>query len=225
MSTTPSRLELRVDILDKKNQRALALSNLTAAEFVQAILREFRELEYLSDAPADYVLFRASDKSMLDAAGQLQPQVTANERLVLVEARPALPAETRRPAQNIYLRDLTTGKVYKLNWLPAVIGRPDKNQPYDDWIAVNLEAYQAGLRVSRRQAMITEDSGRYFVESMSRNPTAIKRESGELVPVDTAKQPLNHGDVIFLERSNISLKFIVRAVVAPTAEKNGAVVK
>jgi hypothetical protein len=81
-------VELRVDILDKKNQRALALPNLTVAEFIQAILREFRELEYLSEAPADYVLFRASDKSMLDGAGQLQPQVTANERLVLVEARP-----------------------------------------------------------------------------------------------------------------------------------------
>jgi hypothetical protein len=73
--------------------------------------------------------------------------------------------------------------------------------------------------------MITEDSGRYFVESMSRNPTAIKRESGEVVAVDTAKQSLNHGDIIFLERSNISLKFIVRAVAAPTAEKNGGAVK
>jgi len=210
MSSTPARLDLRVDVLDKKDQRALALSNLTPAEFVEAILREFRELEYLSDVPADYQLLKAEDKSPLEAQNQLQQQVANNSRLLLVETRPPLPPDTRRPSQDIYLRDQTTGKVYKLNWLPAVIGRPDKNQPHNEWIAVNLESYQAGLRVSRRQAMITEQNGQYFVESMSRNPTAIKKENGELIEVGAAKQPLSPGDSIFLERSNVSLKFIVR---------------
>ncbi len=210
MSSNPSRLDLRVDVLDKKDQRALALANLTTTEFVEAILREFRELEYLGDVPADYQLLKAEDNAPLEAQSQLQQQVASNGRLLLVENKPPLPSGTRRPSHDVYLRDLTSGKVYKLNWQPAVIGRPDKNQPHDDWLAVNLEPFQAGLRVSRRQAMITEQDGRFFIESLSRNPTALKKENGDPIEVGEQKQPLAPGDVIFLERSNISLKFIVR---------------
>lgn len=210
MSSTQSRLDLRVDVLDKKNQHALALPNLTTTEFVEAILREFREMEYLGDVPDDYQLLKAGDKTFLEAQSQLRQQLAGKDRLILVENKPALPAGTQRPSHNIYLRDQTSGKVFKLNWQPAIIGRPDKNQPHDDWLAVNLEPYQAGLRVSRRQAMITEQNGSYFIESMSRNPTAIKKESGEIIPVESTKQPLKHGDVVFLDRSNVSLKFIVR---------------
>lgn len=211
MSATPNRLELKVDVFDQKEQRALALPTLTPPELVQAVLQEFRELEYISDAPADYLLFKADDKTQLKNDISLQQQVTPNSRLVLVENRLAPPKDTQRPTQEVYLREQAAGKVYKLHWLPAVIGRPDKNQPYNDWIAVNLEPYQTGLRVSRRQAMITEAGGKFFVESMSRNPTAIKTPKGETIDVDSKKHPLNPGDIIFLERSNISLKFIVRA--------------
>lgn len=211
MSSSPSRLDLRVDVFENKDQRALALPNLTPTEFVEAILHEFREMEYLSDIPTDYQLLKADDQTPLDDQSQLQQQLGPNGRLVLVEKKPPLPPETRRPTHDVYLRDQTSGKVFKLHWQPAVIGRPDKNQPYNEWIAVNLEPYQTGLRVSRRQAMITEKNGQYFIESMSRNPTAIKKQDGETIPVNETKQPLEAGDVVFLERSNISLKFIVRS--------------
>lgn len=211
MSTNQARLELHIDIFEKKEQRALALPNLKPPELVEAILQEFRELEYLSSTPSDYLLLKASDKTPLNSDGDLQQQVGNGGRLILVENRPAPPKDTRRPAQEIYLREQASGKVYKLNWLPAIIGRPDKNQPYNDRLAVNLEPHPAGLRVSRRQAMITEENGQYFIESMSRNPTAIKTGEDKTIVVDSGKQPLQHGDIIFLERSNIALKFIVRS--------------
>ncbi|RME69677.1 MAG: FHA domain-containing protein [Chloroflexi bacterium] len=210
MSATPNRLELLVDVFEQKQQRALALPDLTPSQLVQAVLQEFRELEYLSDIPENYVLFKAEDKSQLVDDRPLQEQVAPGSRLVLVETRPTLPEGTRRPSQHLYLREQTSGKVYKLHWVPAIIGRPDPNQPHDDWIAVNLESYQTGLRVSRRHAMITETDGQYFVESMSRNPTLLKTPDGELIPVGEEKHPLNPGDTIVLERSSISLKFIVR---------------
>ncbi|MCL4297869.1 MAG: FHA domain-containing protein [Anaerolineae bacterium] len=210
MSSNQARLELHIDVFDKKDQRALALPNLTPPELVEAILQEFRELEYLSTAPADYLLIKASDKTPLSSEGDLQQQVGNAGRLILVENKPAPPKDTRRPSQEIYLREQMTGKVYKLNWLPAIIGRPDKNQPHNEWLAVNLEPHQAGLRVSRRQALITEEGGQYFIESMSRNPTAIKTGEDKTIVVDSGKQPLQPGDIIFLERSNIALKFIVR---------------
>jgi hypothetical protein len=219
MSDNQTRLDLRVDVLDKKDQHALALANLTTTEFVEAVLNEFRELEYLSDVPTDYQLLKAGDKTPLDANSQLRQQLGATDRLLLVEKEPALPSGTQPPSQNVYLRDQTSGKVFKLNWQPAIIGRPDKSKPQDDQLAVNLELYQAGLRVSRRQAVIIEQNGNYFIESMSRNPTVIKKENGEIIPVEATRQPLQAGDVIFLERSNISLKFIVRrAEKAPPAK-------
>lgn len=222
MSGNQSRLDLRVDVLEMKDQRALALPNLTTTEFVEAILREFHELEYLSDAPADYRLLKADGRTPLELQDPLRQQIAGSGRLILVENTPSLPAGTQRPSQDIYLRDQASGKVFKLNWQPAIIGRPDKNQPHDDWLAVNLEPYQAGLRVSRRQAMITEQNGSYFIESMSRNPTVIKKAAGESVPVEATRQPLVHGDIVFLERSNVSLKFIVRGAAGTPTDRTSA---
>jgi hypothetical protein len=210
MSSAPSRFELHIDVFEKKNQRALAMCNLTPPELIEAILQEFRELEYLSSSPADYQLFKADDKAPLNNESELQQQLANNGRLILAENKLSLPPGTQRPGQQAYLREQTTGKVYKLHWQPAIIGRPDKNQPHNDRLAVNLESHQSGLRVSRRQAMITEEGGQFYLESMSRNPTAIKTGDGQTLPVTTTKHPLNPGDIIFLERSNIALKFIVR---------------
>jgi len=211
MSSSQSRLELQIDIFEKASQRALALPDLTPPELVDSILQEFRELEYLSDSPAEYQLFKAVEKSPLDNEDQLQNQLTNAERLVLVELMAPLPEGTERPSDKIYLREQLWGKVFKLSWLPAIIGRPDKNQPFDDRLAVNLETYETGLRVSRRQAMITEENGQYYIESMSRNPTSIRNGDEQIIPVTSKKQPLQPGDVILLERSNVALKFIMRS--------------
>lgn len=210
MSGSKKRLELRVDVFEKTDQLALPLPSLTPPEFIEAILQEFRELEYLSNSPADYTLLKADDRLPLAAEEKLNQQVNNGARLVLVEEEVSLPSSTKQPTHPVYLREQVSGKVYKLNWLPAIIGRPDKNQALNDQVAVDLERYKTGLRVSRRHAQITEKDGQYFIHSLSRNPTALKNSAGELVPVTDEKRPLQDGDVIHLERSNIALKFIIR---------------
>ncbi len=211
MSTNQKRLDLRIDVFDKPAQWAKPQPNLKPPELVDAILQEFQELEYLSDTSADYYLAPADSEAVsLQEDVQLAQQVANESRLKLLEVERPLPKGTRRPSQAIYLRDVANGTVYKLHWLPAIIGRPDKNQPHDDRIAVDLESYQTGLRVSRRHAQITEQNGRFFIESLSRNPTKVKSEE-ETVEVREEKRPLQHGDLIQLERSNITLKFIVRS--------------
>jgi len=212
MSTNQKRLDLYIDVFEKPAQLAKSLPNLKPPELVDAILQEFQELEYLSDTSTDYYLVAADNEAAsLQEDVQLVQQVANESRLKLLEVERPLPPGTKRPGQAIYLRDVANGKVYKLYWLPAIIGRPDKNQPYDDWIAVDLESYQTGLRVSRRHAQITEQNGRYFIESLSRNPTTVRNEEGA-EEVGDKKRPLQHGDLIQLERSNITLKFIVRGL-------------
>ncbi|MCB9420415.1 MAG: FHA domain-containing protein [Ardenticatenaceae bacterium] len=210
MSGSQKRLELRVDVFEKTEQRALPLPNLTPPEFIEAILQEFRELEYLSDSPANYRLLKAADKSPLDTEEKLDQQLAKGDRLVLIEEETPLPHGTQRPTHPIYLREQVTGKVYKLHWQPAIIGRPDKNQALNDMVAVDLERYKTGLRVSRRHVQISEQDGQYFIHSMSRNPTFIKDEEGNMTPVTEEKRPLQNGDIIVLERSSIALKFIIR---------------
>lgn len=204
------RLTLKIDVFEKKEQEAVALLGLTPTELIKSILQEFRELEYLNESPDEYVLLKAEDDTPLDDDSVLGNQLQDDDHLIMVEKERPLPSGTIRPSRSIYLRDQVIGRVYPLQWLPAIVGRPDKNQSHDDWLAVNLERHKAGLRVSRRHLEITEQNGRYFVDGTPRNPACIKGVDAGDVPVVEEKRQLRSGDIIHLERSNITLKFIVR---------------
>ncbi len=210
MTSTPTRRTLRIDIFEQQNQRALVLPTLTPTALVDAILQEFREIEYLSDNPADYRLQRINEPTPL-AETITVAQLAQEERLTLVEADLPLPTDAQRPTHPIYLREQQSGKVYKLHWCPAVIGRPDPGQAQNGQLAVNLEGYKGGLRVSRRHASIVEEQGEYFVYSLSpRNPTYHQGSSEQRKLITEHKHPLRHGDTLFLEGSDITLKFLIR---------------
>ncbi|HID51624.1 MAG TPA: FHA domain-containing protein [Anaerolineae bacterium] len=210
MSASQTRLDVRIDVFEEENQWAKPLASLKPPDLIAATLQEFRELEYLSGEPDDYLLVKKGDMSPLDPEEPLQKQLADEAHLVLWEKERPLPAGAKRPSRPLYLRDQVAGKVFKLDWIPAIIGRPDSNQPHDDWLAVNLESYPTGLRVSRRHAQITEKNGRFYIHSLSRNPTLLKKADGSETPIGEKPVPLDNGDTVFLERSNISLKFIKR---------------
>ena len=207
------RIELRIDIFDLTQQRAQALPNLSPPQLVEAILQEFTELEYLGALPENYQLLKAADNTPLDNEQSLQAQLGEEAHLILQE-RPlaALPAETRPPSRHIYLRESKTGKVFKLNWLPVIIGRPDRNQAHNDWVAVNLASFETGMRVSRRHAIITEQGGKFYIQKLSKNPVTLlpDKTPGQEAPVGAERRPLHPNDLIRLDRSGISLKFLVR---------------
>ena len=91
-------------------------------------------------------------------------------------------------------------------------------------LAVNLDALPTGLRVSRRHVRLSEQSGQYFVQRMSGNPTVLRRTTGETINLlDASRTPIDHGDMIVLERSQITLKFLVqRAAPAADPQSNDA---
>lgn len=209
MSASLPRLELFIDVLDERNQRALVLPNLTVVELMGEILQEFRSLGYLSRVTGDYQLLKASDRSPLNPAVPVGKQVAQRERLILVEPEWPLPERTQRPVRHMYLRDEDTGNVYKIHWLPAIIGRSDESQQ-TKLVAVDLAAHERALRVSRRQAQITEENGQYFIQSLSQNQTTIKDEQGAPITLGPNKHPLKPGQIIYLENSRIALKFLVR---------------
>jgi hypothetical protein len=184
--------------------------HLKPSELVAAILLEFRELAYLSDKAADYHLLRGEDGLALDETKTLEAQLSSQERLSLVEQAVELPAGTQAPSRHLYLREQRSGHVYKLHWLPAIIGRPDTSLPYDDRLAVNLQPLETGMRVSRRHAEVSEEDGQFYIRSISKNPTGLVGDKEVTNPIGDEKTPLHDGDVIRLERSGISVAVIIR---------------
>ena len=212
MRPTTHRLELFINLPGQGRQRALALASITPAELVDAVLQEFRgELEYLSDSVADYRLVRAEDRAPLDDGAPLAAQVRDGDDLALEERPREVPQGARPSSKPVYLREQATGMVFRLAWLPAIIGRPDDNLPDNEMLAVNLAPLVSGARVSRRHAQIVEDGGQLFVESLARqNPTIVRAAAGNETRVEDGRVPLSDGDVIYLERSKLALKVIVR---------------
>jgi len=212
MRPTTHRLELFINLPGQGRQRALALASITPAELVDAVLQEFRgELEYLSDSVADYRLVRAADHAPLDDGAPLAEQVRDGDDLALEERPREVPQGARPLSKPVYLREQATGMVFRLAWLPAIIGRPDDNLPDNEMLAVNLAPLVSGARVSRRHAQIVEDGGQLFVESLARqNPTIVRAAAGNETRVEDGRVPLSDGDVIYLERSKLALKVIVR---------------
>lgn len=231
MGTKEPRLELHIDVFPLKQQRALVLPSLMPEELVLAVIQEFGgrqigddsagngkaaiapekllKIAYLSDNPNDYRLLRASGRKPLDATTPIGDQLSPKERLILVEQELPLPEGTARPSRPAYLRDQSTGKVFKLHWLPAIIGRSDPNLPYNDRLAVNLATYRTGQRVSRRHAQIGEAGVQFYVEPLSPNSTAIRFADGKIIPVKDQRL-LRNGETVLLEGSQIALEFIVR---------------
>jgi len=219
VSSSEARRKVRIDIFEKKEQEALALLTLTPPALITAILQEFHELEYLSNQATAYQLQKASDGQVLPDDLTLA-QLAENERLVLVERMKDAPSGARPPSQALYLREERSNpgeeqnqQLYPLHWLPAIIGRPDSNLKDNALLAVNLEkaANGLGLRVSRRHARIEEENGAYFVTSLApNNPTYHLTADNQRTLLTETKRPLHPGDRLYLEGSELTLKFLVQ---------------
>jgi pSer/pThr/pTyr-binding forkhead associated (FHA) protein len=224
MNRGTTRLELHIDVFKEADQIALVLPDLKPPQLVGAILQEFRELEYLGDTPAAYHLLQSKTGEPLNDEVPLGEQLQGGARLRLEERETTLPVGTSPPSQPIYLREQPTGKAYRLAWQPAIIGRVSENQPLNELVAVDLRLYPTGLRASRRHVKISEEKGTYYVETISRNPASLLRD--DQVAVELAfqqKHILQPGDIIRLDRSDISFKFIVRQDPPPNGVEEEAV--
>lgn len=213
MSSKQSRIDLRIDVIDLQDQHALVLPKLKPPELADAIVAEFHgdvNAEYLGANAGDYYLVNVESGVALDPETPVGQQVASGGRLALQEMAHPLPTDARPLGQSAYLRELTSGNVYKLRWQPAIVGRSSEDLPMNDLVAVDLQPYPTGLRVSRRQVSITEQDGQFYVENLSKNPVSIRRGEDEVIPIESRKQRVLPGDVIDLERSDIMLRFIVR---------------
>ncbi len=219
MGASKDRIEVNIAVLGKPAQRGLALADLTPNELIAATLQEFREIEYLGIDPADYRLLNAKTDKELESSEPLKAQLSNGDHVKLVERERPIPSGGHRNDTAVYLRDLASGRVFKLHWLPAIVGRPDRNLRDNQLLAANLEVLPSGLRVSRRHVMLEQQNGQYVVLCLSSNPATLRRPNGEIRPLNTTGRIAIAGDdVLYLDRSEIALKFIeLKDEVAATA--------
>ncbi len=174
------------ELFDEANQEASVRANLAARTLMAEIRKEFNlpEGNYtlrLQNTPKPLDLEKTLDQLGIQTGAVL---LFNRERRPPQRARPAAPAGAAAGGlsrkmfvgpNKPFLRDEATGHLFEIDWQPAIIGRPDANNPASaDLLAVNLGQLEEAKSVSRQHARISEQNGQYFLESMNeRNPTFL----------------------------------------------------
>ncbi len=174
-------LTITSDLFDDSSQEASIRENLPVRTLIAEARKEFNLPE------GNYSLIMKSSGKMLD------PEKTLEQSGVQTGAVLILNRERRAPVREMssvmedfsrrlisgtnraFLREEESGHIFEIQWQPAIIGRPDANNPASaSTLAVNLGPLEGSKTVSRHHARITEQGGQFFVESMAdHNPTYL----------------------------------------------------
>jgi len=198
------------DLFDESNQEASIRKNVSVRSLMGEIQKEFTLQE------GNYALRLRGKSTVLDVDKTIEQLgiQTGAELIFSRERRSASRASAGSGSSSrslsgvrgAYIKEETTGKIWEIEWQPAIIGRPDAgNTNSGTTLAVDLGGFEEARSVSRQHASITERSGNYFVESLSdRNPAYLNGESifvGE-------RARLRDGDEILIGK--IALTFRLR---------------
>ncbi len=106
----------------------------------------------------------------------------------------------------IYFNLQSINENIKVEWQPAIIGRPDNDPTHNKLLAINLQAVANGMSVSRKHAQILEEEHRYFIEPLSTyNPTYLNDET---TPIE-GKRELVNNDCLYISKARIKLIFTI----------------
>jgi len=168
-------LEVRLDIFEHLAEPARVRKNLKIAELIDEILKEFSDVP--SESPQRYELYLKGNKKPISRNSTLaQADIQPQDELVLTYSHQDDPREMFAESKRVYLRDEEDGRIYTLEWSPALIGRPNKSAEQDILMAVNLQQHPHGMTVSRRHAQITLENGHFFLQALAENnPTVLNK--------------------------------------------------
>ncbi len=198
--------KIMLEIFDEPKQRVAIRKSTTIRQFIVEILHQYADLE---QRPSAYDLFLQNRETPLRRDLSLHQQhVVEEDHLVFGWAgmAPVLGRHVITGRNQAILREVESGISFHLPWQPAIIGRSSADLEHNQLLAVNLENFANGQRVSRRHAQITEQNGNFYIESLTaQNSTRLNEDTAPL----QQKQPLNDGDIIYLPNSDISMIFIL----------------
>lgn len=165
-------IDVKFDIFEYVGQRAQVRKSLTISGLKEEILREFDDIP--SDMTEDYAIYLKGMQKPLEGAKTLsdldiQPQDELIFDHVRSSIRQMLPAD-----QVVYFVEETTGRIFEIQWQPAIIGRPSMDIDHNIVLAVNLESLPDGNYISRQHAEYIRENGRHFIKSLAEyNPVFL----------------------------------------------------
>jgi pSer/pThr/pTyr-binding forkhead associated (FHA) protein len=209
-------IDVKLDVFEHVGQRARLRKSLTVSGLVEEILREFDDIA--ADSPEKYAVFlKGMDRPLTASSTMTQLDIQPQDELVFEYVRQNI-RRMLNPENYAFLRDDANGRVYDIQWQPAIIGRPTNEAEHNIMLAVNLQLHPKGLTVSRKHAEITYSDGRYTIEPLAdNNPVAVNDKA---IPFNTRRE-LKHGDRITIGRNDLLLVFQTQSA-APALQKPAA---
>lgn len=199
-----NRLPIQIDLFGIESSTAYVRPYVTVGQLVEDILIEFAlDFPFLNQhAPQQYALRTARDGVDLPVDQAIQ-QIHGRGQLFFQEKVVSVPEAAATVNIPLYLR--YRSHVFRICWTPAIIGRPIPGEGRQSRLAVNLEPFS--LAVSRRQAEIVENNGRFAIRPLSPNPLLLNGTVLEYSsePEGSHAYPLADGDKILLQSSGIEL--------------------
>ncbi|MAT42813.1 MAG: hypothetical protein CL609_10755 [Anaerolineaceae bacterium] len=199
-------LDLVFDIFDQTGQKAKVNKNLTISELMDEIIKEFDDLN--NDHSVEYALFLKGNPKPLDKQKSLESlNIQMFDELVFQYAS-GTPRDVIEVKENCnaYVLVESLNENIKIEWQPAIIGRPDNDPTHNKLLAINLQSAANGMSVSRKHAQILEEDHHYFIEPLSTyNPTYLNDET---LPIE-GKRELFNNDLLFISKARIKLVFTI----------------
>ncbi|HVO43951.1 MAG TPA: FHA domain-containing protein [Aggregatilineales bacterium] len=166
-----------------EDQEVSIRENLPGRTLMAEILKEFNlgEGNYslrFKDSNKPIALDKTLEQSGVQTGAallfNLERRVPARQMVVSAAADP----NARRPitgSVRAFVREESSNTVYEIKVHPAIIGRPDSNNPGgSENLSVNLGNLEASKSVSRHHARIMEQNGQYYLEAVAENnPTFL----------------------------------------------------
>jgi len=207
-------IDVKIDIFEHADQRARVLESLTPAGLIQEILKEFDDIT--TDAPEKYAIYlKGMERPLNPASSMAELDIQPQDTLVFDYVRQAI-RQMLEPKDYAFLREESTGKVYDIQWQPAVIGRPDSDVGHNIILAVNVQLLPDSMTVSRKHAQISFSEGHYFIEPLAEhNPVFLNNKE---IPLNN-KREIKNNDRLAVGRHKITMVFETQRATAARMEE------
>jgi len=209
-------IDVKINVFEHTGQHAKIRKSLTVTGLIEEILKEFDDIG-VNTSETYKLSLKGMDRPLNPAYSMEQLDIQPQDEFTLGYAQQTI-RQMLDPHNYATLREETTGKIFDIQWYPAIIGRPSTEVNHNIMLAVNMQLIPTGMTISRRHAQINFSNGNYFIESLSENnPTFV---NGKEVPFNNERE-IRNGDRIMLGQHKVSMLFESRSI--PGSSGRGAV--
>lgn len=207
-------IDVKINVFEHTDQRARLLESLTPAGLIKEILKEFDDI--VGDAPEKYAIYlQGMDRPLTPTSTMAELDIQPHDTLVFDYVRQPI-RKMLEPEDYAYLREETTGKVFDIQWQPAVIGRPDSDAGHNLILAVNVQSLPNARSVSRKHAQITFSEGRYYIEPLAEHNPAFL--NGKEIPLNS-KREIKNNDKLTIGHAKLTMAFETKRLSTSAAVK------